>query len=304
MSAAAIAPKPYARETIDRVDAISRDRFYADFVRPGKPVVINKLTDQWPALREWNSEYFKSSDCSLDLPVKKGDVSKGDRRMVRLSDYACMIEEYEAQGSGDKIEQPPYLHDVPFFQLFPHLTRDIEPFPLHLFPKWYWPKWHNYIQFFMGPTGSLTPLHFDTLCTHNLFFQIAGRKKFILIPPDQKDYCYLEGWRWARFDPSAPDFEKYPLSRATTPLEVILGPGEILYIPPGTLHQVHGLSFSISFNIDWHTPRTASRGVITIFKGAPLKNGYYNLLSFMGVGLKIPSKIILPYYKSYLNYIS
>lgn len=304
MSAAAPALKPSCWQTIDRVSAISRDDFYSDFVRPGKPVVLNKMTDEWPALRKWSSEYFKSRDSGVELAVKQGDVSKGIRQIVRLSDYAGMLEKYEALGNGEKGEPPPYLHDVPFFHLFPHFIPDIEPFPLHLFPGWYWPKWHNYIQFFMGPTGSLTPLHFDTLGTHNLFFQIVGRKRFILIPAEQKDYCYLEGWRWGRFDPNEPDFAKYPLAKATTPREVLLQPGEILYIPPGTLHQVHGLSFSISFNIDWHTARTARRGIFTIFKGAPLKNGYYNLLSYMGVGLKIPSRVILPYYKSYLNYVS
>jgi hypothetical protein len=188
--------------------------------------------------------------------------------------------------------------------VYPELIPDIQPFPLHLFPKWYWPRWHDYIQFFMGSTGSLTPLHFDTLLTNNLFFQVVGRKTFILIPDVQKQYCYIEGWRWAKFDPSRPDFDKYPLAAATTPVEVVLEPGDTLYIPPGTLHQVHGLSFSISFNIDWHTARSACTGMMTVLRGAPMKNGYYNLLSFVGLGLKVPARCVFPYYKSYLNYVS
>ena len=303
MNSAAVAAQPQSVDTIDTVDTITRDEFYAKFVSPRKPVVIRKLTEQWRAL-QWTNEYLKLCDRGALLAVKKGDVSKGFRDMVRLTDYISMVERFEARRNGERVGPPPYLHDVPFFYLFPHLTPDIEPFPLQLLPKWYWPNWHNYIQFFMGPTGSLTPLHFDTLYTNNLFFQIVGRKRFILIPADQQRYCYMDGWRWARYDPDAVDFEKYPLAKAITPVETILEPGQTLYIPPGTLHQVHGLSYSISFNIDWHTAQTAREGMMTVFCGAPLKNGYYNLLSYLGVGLKIPSRLLFPYYKSYLNYVS
>lgn len=304
MHQTAVAEKQVESDQVTSVDTISRKDFYTDFVRKKRPLVIRKLTEKWKAL-EWDSDYLRSRDSGIRLSVKSGDVSEGIREMVGLRDYIGLLEQYEAQFSqGTASQPPPYLHDVPFFHLFPDLRSDIKPFPLHLFPEWYWPNWHNYIQFFMGPTGGLTPLHFDTLCTNNLFFQIVGKKKFILIPAEQKQYCYVERWRWAKFDPNAPDFERYPLAKATTPFEVVLGPGEILYIPSGMLHQVHSLSYSISFNIDWHTTQTARQGMMTIFRGAPLKNGYYNLLSYLGVGLKIPSRVIFPYYKSYLNYVS
>lgn len=304
MNQTVVAERPVGWEKVTRVETISREQFYAEYVGKRRPLVITKLTEDWKAL-EWDNDYLRSHDPGVKLAVKKGYVSEGIREWVGLSDYIGWLEQYEAQlREGTASQPPPYLHDVPFFHLFPELRKDIEPFPLQLFPEWYWPDWHNYIQFFMGPTGSLTPLHFDTLWTNNLFFQIVGKKKFILIPAEQKHLCYLEGWRWAKFNPDAPDFEKYPLAKGTTPLEVVLEPGEVLYIPPGTLHQTHGLSYSISFNIDWHTAESAREGMLTVFKGAPLKNGYYNFLSYMGVGLNVPSRLIFPYYKSYLNYVS
>jgi hypothetical protein len=262
------------------------------------------MTREWNALH-WNADYFKARECNLKLLVKTGNVSEGKREAIPLSVYVEMVEAYEvALKKGLSTPKPGYLHDVPFFHLFPKFRKDIEPFPLELFPKWYWSNWHQYIQFFMGPTGSLTPLHFDTLCTNNLFFQVAGKKRFILVSAEQKDLCYLKGWRWATFNPDQPNFEKFPLAKKVRAMEVIVGPGDILYMPAGMLHQVHGLSQSISFNIDWHTGASAAKGMMTWLKGAPKQNVYYNFLSFLGLGLGIPSRYIFPFYKSYLNYIS
>lgn len=289
---------------IDIVDTISRDTFYKEYVNKEKPVLIKSLTKNWSAL-DWSGEYFKQNEGRVKLAVKTGDVSEGKRESMLLSNYIELLKNYEEElNQGNNPSNPGYLHDIPFFHIFPKFKKDIEPFPVHLFPKWYWHNWHNYIQFFMGATGSLTPLHFDTLGTNNLFFQVVGSKRFILVPASQKDLCYIEGWRWAKFDPSNPDYDKFPKAKNADIMEVIVGPGDILFIPSGTLHQVHGLSHSISFNIDWHTAKSATKGIMTLFEGAPKKNVYYNFLAFLGLSLKVPSKYIFPYYKSYLNYVS
>jgi len=289
---------------VQKVNDLSNESFYRDFVNPGRPVIIKELMNEWRALHEWDEDYFNSIPGNVKISAKVGDVSLGELKSYLIGDYVKMLCAHEADiNDGLMPANPPYLHDVPLFHLIPALRKDIEPFPLHLFPKWYWTNFHNYIQFFMGYTGSLTPLHFDTLCTHNLFFQVAGRKRFILIEPRAKDLCYLEGWRWARFNPSAPDFNKFPKAVDIKPMIAELGPGDTLYIPPGMLHQVHGLSYSISFNIDWHTRKSAFSGILSLLKGAPAMNGFYNSLIFSGL-LGIPSKYIFPYYKSYLNYVS
>lgn len=284
---------------------ISREDFYDNYVKTSQPVLLKGLTGEWPALSNWNADYFRQIEGELKLATKTGDVSEGKRSSMLLSEYVDLLTAYEDQVKrGEQPPRPPYLHDVPIFHLLPSLVKDVSPFPCQLFPKWYQKNWHNYVQFFMGGTGSLTPLHFDTLCTHNLFFQVTGSKRFLLISKEEKERCYIEGWRWAKFNPNEKDYNKFPMAKDVVIKEVVIGPGDILFIPSGTLHQVHGLSYSISFNIDWHTPATAMTGVLSGLKGAPRKNVYYNMLSLMGVGLKVPSKFIFPYYKSYLNYVS
>jgi hypothetical protein len=293
-----------AVEDVARVDRLGHDEFYSEFVDRGRPVVIQGLTAGWRAL-DWNPDRFRGPEYARPLPVKRGNVAEGKRESVPLADYVQSLEDFEARtAAGEEPLSPGYMHDVPLFHVFPSLQEDVDPFPLELLPKWYWRNWSAYTQYFMGPGGSQTPLHFDTLLTHNLFFHLTGRKRFILIPADQLELCYPDGWRWARFDPSSPDYEEFPRAAETTPIEVVLEPGEILYMPPGTLHHVINLTTSISFNIDWHTPGSALRGVTSVGRGAPVTNGYYNLLCFLGVGLRVPSRLLFPLYRSYLSYVS
>ncbi len=299
----AVELKTFAHIEIE--ESINRDIFYKKYVNQNKPVVIRGETKKWKAL-DWNTDYFKSNETGKKVSIKVGNVSEGKRELMLISDYVALLDEYEQKiKAGIEADKPGYLHDIPFFYMFPEYLKDIYPFPKELLPQWYWEKWQNYIQFFMGSTGSLTPLHFDTLMTNNLFFQVVGRKKFILIDIQHKKECYIHGWRWAKFDPQNPDYEKFPEAKGLEIKEAVLEPGDILYMPPGMLHQVHGLSQSISFNIDWHTPKSAFKGASTcLWKGAPLKNVYYNALLYAGLGLKVSEKRIFPLYKSYLNYVS
>ena len=285
------------------VDKITREEFYKEFVNKSRPVVIKNMASSWKAL-DWSKEYFKNLDTDIKVPVKTKDITKGNKEQILLSDYIGLLEEHENDQNNNGKPPAMYLHDYPFFYQHKQFIKDIEPFPVELLPKWYSKNYENYIQFFMGGKNSLTPLHFDTLCTHNLFFQIMGKKKFILIPHDQKEDCYMDGWRWAKFDPSQPDYSIFPNSKNVESMEVVIEGGDILYIPSGMLHQVHGLSYSISFNIDWHTPSSAFKGIRSILKGAPLQNLYYNFLIFLGVTCKVSPKAIFKYYKSYLNYTS
>lgn len=294
---------PTAAPSVPVVSNIGREEFYNSFVTRGRSVIIKNATSEWPALKHWDAAYFGKIGGDLKCAVKNGNVAKGQTSLISLRDYGNVVMKYESE-KDPTAPRPPYLHDVPIFHLIPQLNEDISPFPLHYLPKWYWDKAYQYIQFFMSANGSVTPLHFDTLYTHNLFFQVVGRKRFIIISADQVSKCYPYNWRWAAVDAQNPDFEKYPLFRDVSIQFADLGPGDILYLPTGTLHQVHSLSFSISFNIDWHTQNSVVKGLLSVFKGAPLDNFYYNALIAAGIIGRVPSNYIFKYYKSYLNYVS
>ena len=43
---------------IDVVEEITAEDFIKNYVKPNKPVVIKKLSHQWPAYQKWNLDYF------------------------------------------------------------------------------------------------------------------------------------------------------------------------------------------------------------------------------------------------------
>jgi hypothetical protein len=70
------------------------------------------------------------------------------------------------------------------------------------------------------------------------------------------------------------------------------------------LHHVRSLDCTISFNVDWHTKTSACKGVMALARGMPRKNVYYNAVIALGTCFGLSAKQVLPWYKSYLNYVS
>lgn len=280
---------------------IGRKKFYKEYVSKNKPVILKNSISEWSAFSLWSEEYFSKLKLEKNIVAKKGNVANGVLSSMTLKDYVEMM----LQQSKDGKKPSHYLHDFPIFQVMPNLSADIEPFPKHLLPKWYHYKWWNYICFFMGAANSFTPAHIDTLLTNNLFFQVSGYKEFTIVLPEDIDKCYMHNWKWTKVNLDKPDYEKFPLFKEVKPIKINLGPGEILYMPAGTLHQVRGLTNSISFNIDWHTRQTVLKGLVTsIRKKASRPNIVYNCLIAIGLWLNVPPKLIFPYYRSYFSFIA
>ncbi len=112
----------------------------------------------------------------------------------------------------------------------------------YLHPKKIGKQTHLWI----GPKGTVTPLHHDL--TNNLFIQITGRKVFRMIPSMQVQYMYNLSHVYSSVDMLNPDYGQFPNFRNVTPVEVEVGPGNILFIPIGWWHHVVSLSKNISLS--------------------------------------------------------
>jgi hypothetical protein len=291
--------------TVRRVTRISEREFIQEHLHAEVPVLMSGLCAEWEACRRWSPAYFRDLAPSLRIPIKAYQDGNINISHWSLGDYAEFLMEIER--TCRRAISPhvlPYCHDIPMFAMVEALIEDCRPFPVQFLPTWYREDWWKYVQFFLGPIDSLTPLHFDTLLTHNLFFQIKGRKRFTILSADQMAYCGRRGWRWFDVNPEKPDLDRFPEYRQATPVEVIVEPGDILYIPPGTLHHVRGLETSVSFNIDFHTKGSALRALAAGLRGMPPKSFYYNLLTTLGVVCGVPNSIIFKFYRPYLSYVS
>lgn len=283
----------------------SPETFRDEFVHPRTPVLMTNVLEAWPALDTWSPAYFKQEAPDLPVRVKvfqpDGEIETEEWTM---GDYCDFLTSDQAADTDGSETPPPYCHDIPIFSILESLRDDVQPFPTEYFPSWYRAKWWRYVQFFMGPKNSITPLHFDCLLTHNLFFQVYGKKRFTLVPRDEWENCYRYDWRWFEVDPESPDLDEHPRFRHVDPTTVVVGPGDVLFIPAGVPHHVRGLGNTISFNIDWHTRRSAVEGVKAGLEGMPLQNVYYNALIALGLVFGVPEDLIFPFYKSYLSYVS
>ena len=170
-------PSSNPPQPIDVRPGLSAAEFRAQYVNR-KPVLIKGGLAHLPAASLWSLSYFDSLAPDLPVRLKAGKVSDRVTETVRLADYSKEVAEWEARNaSGEAAGDPPaYLHDVPLISLIPQLKADLEGFPADLLPRFFRDQWWVFPQFFVGPSRSQTPLHFDTLLTHNLFFQFKGSK--------------------------------------------------------------------------------------------------------------------------------
>ncbi|HJQ83701.1 MAG TPA: cupin-like domain-containing protein, partial [Candidatus Binatia bacterium] len=238
------APAPPA---VERAHRPSMERF-AGYRRRSVPVVLDGLADDWPARSNWSlarlRERFGNRPISVITTSERGvlctDVKTGVAfRTMRFGDYVDVLERGERPdayliepGSNwipelrDDVRVPEYCRDAP---------------------------WQN-TRFWLSAADTAAPLHRDL--AENLFFQLVGRKRFFLYPPSSSPWLYSNPFRsalpnYSRFDPEQPDWQRFPLARAVAPIELVLEPGDALYLPSRWWHQVRSLDVSASFNFWW-----------------------------------------------------
>ena len=70
---------------------------------------------------------------------------------------------------------------------------------------------------------------------------------------------------------SAPDYERFPRLRKAKPLIVDLGPGDLLFLPPGWWHQVTTPVPTISIDFPWQKSPELGRPFLRLIPWRILK---------------------------------
>ncbi|WP_431472439.1 cupin-like domain-containing protein [Nonlabens sp. SCSIO 43208] len=229
-------------EQIPRVKTLSKADFIKYYLKPQKPVVIEQLTEDWPAYEKWNLEYIRkmAGDQTVplydDRPVRHDEGFNQAHAEMKMTDYIDLLLE---KPTNFRIFLYNILKEVPALQKdfkFPDIgLKLIKGLPM----------------MFFGGTDSKVFMHFDIDFTNILHFHFHGKKRCIILPPDQSKYLYRVPHSLISredIDFTNPDFDKWPALKQAQGYVCELNHGEMLYMPEGYWHYMHYLTpgFSIS----------------------------------------------------------
>jgi len=246
---------------IEEREHISGKDFFDNYYFRNRPVVLRSLMGDWPALKKWGPDYFAGHYGHVPVEITKGrekeqGYEENFRKTVTTIPFGEFIEQIRQQSSSNDI----YLVARNYFFSNPQfraLRDDIIP-PGEIIDSSF--EGLQNMKLWFGPSGTVTPLHHDK---HSILFcQVAGRKHFKMIPSFELPKIYNRDRYYSEVDPERIDREKFPLFLNASVADVIVHPGDMLFIPAGWWHWVRSLDISISvtfsnfrvpgFNTTWN----------------------------------------------------
>jgi len=211
------------------------------------PVIITGVASKWPCMHRWK----------IDSLLER----YGDKPFKLMVTAYVTLREYMEYANCNLDRHPEYIFDSLFGDLYPDLLRDYE-IPTY-FPEDYLTVLDgdargNFRWLLIGPPMSGSAWHTDYLGTNAWNASIVGRKRWLLYPPGKvpKGSKYtehklkggpvygcstdsMEPYRWiSKALPTLPD--------ADYPMEGIVGPGEMIFVPAGWWHMVLNLDDTVA----------------------------------------------------------
>ena len=234
---------------------------FAALIAAEQPVVLRGLADRWPAVAAGRSPsgliaYLKAMDRGVPGPVMEAPAKTGGRFTYGpdMREFSFTKRRAPIAETLDRIERNLGQPNAPFvaIQMLP-LADSLPDFvaqnPMPLLPAEIGPRlWIG------GPLKTQT--HNDR--DHNLACVIAGRRRFVLFPPEQVANLYVGPLDnpppLSLVDPEAPDLERFPKYAAAIAAAQVawLEPGDALFMPKYWWHHVTSLSpFNAMANYWW-----------------------------------------------------
>jgi Cupin-like domain len=238
--------------TVARVKHLS-SKDIKECMRTSTPTIATDMLRSWKASTLWSFDFFKQRYGSDVVTLSDGRF----RALTQLPLAQCidLILRMDLRDTYKYCGATPYIQDWVVLDIHPELYGDIEV------PEWFdnWERpfkktflpgspYHD-IVVLAGPAGATTYIHRDRHRTHAWLAQIVGRKRWTIFPPDQFSLVYNKDFESGAppfVNISNPDLENFPGFKDASPIEFVLEPGELVFMPSGWLHQVTSLDPALS----------------------------------------------------------
>jgi hypothetical protein len=232
---------------IEKIVAPNPEEFERRYRIPGRPVLITGVVDKWPAASLWNPDYLSSRVGKNQVPVafmpKPGDYAGAVRKKMALAEYVAALSQ-DGGGPGQ-----PYLGEVSLEKFFPELLEQVQR-PAFVMNE----EALNAVLYF--GRRQFSQLHYHPLGSATLC-QVYGHKRVWLYPPEQTRYLYKYPWYSSNHNMSlttspVPDPYQFPNFSRAKRIELVIGPGELLFIPIYWWHAIQNEELNVAVVFFWY----------------------------------------------------
>lgn len=240
---------------IERVSGLTSQQFLEQYYAVNRPVILTGEMAGWPALARWTPEYLKSAVGARPIEFQ-GERTRDERFEMykdvhrREAPFDVFIDQILRPGAGNDAYITAY-----------NSQRNAEALSVLHGDLGFLDKFLDYQaavphgMMWIGPAGTVTSLHHDL--TNNFIAQMVGRKRIKFMPAAEVGKLYNHQHVFSEIadleDPGI-DVARHPRLTELRFYDVLLEPGEILFMPLGWWHQVKSVDFSVTItftNFRW-----------------------------------------------------
>lgn len=244
-------------QAVERRERLSEQEFIAEYKNKNTPVILSKLTDSWPAKTKWDLDYLKQTAGNNVVPVYSSQPARDKQHQhaaaenMPLSNYLNLLQ------AGEKDLR---LFFYNLLENVPSMLNDFE------YPKMGLKFFKRLPVLFMGGRDARVQMHYDIDLADLLLCHFGGKKRVLLIPPEQSKYMYQVPYSFSALhdvDFENPDFERYPALKHLNGYWAELQHGDALYMPSGFWHYIvyEDIGFSMTLRA---LPTTFKRRAILL----------------------------------------
>lgn len=143
---------------------------------------------------------------------------------------------------------------------------------------------------FFGGKQTTVRIHYDIDMSHVLHTHFGGRKRVVLIPKSYSKLLYCLPFNtYSLIDLDKPDYLKYPALKYVKGYDLVLEPGDTLFMPSGYWHYMTYLdsSFSVSYRKMAPSIKLIAEGVLNLTILMPIDKLLNKLLDHKWLEIKM-----------------